>query len=189
MQKQYVANEKGFSGERWPQHREEVDAFLDIILEAGATSYLEIGCLNGDTLHYIGSRLPVGSRIVGVDLPRQHPMYANAPQNLSRAVSDLQRLGQDAKIILGNSRDGEVIEGVWLSAPYDAILIDGDHSYSGVRADWENYGRMTDGVVGFHDAHKLQPVRDFYNELTYDHRSRLLIKNEEVGLGIGVIWV
>lgn len=183
--KKYVANEIGFSGERWPQHPKEINAFL--VLMQGARSYLEIGCFNGDTLHYIGSRMPKGSKIVGVDLPRKHPMYGAAEANLYRAAMDLERQGQKVHILVGDSHDRTIIRKVGKLQPFDVVLIDGDHSAAGVRADWKHYGWMGQ-LVGFHDAHKLENVAKYYKQLTFKHKHQLLIKDEEIGLGIGVIW-
>ena len=39
----------GFSGRHWPQTREEVEAFVALLVAEGVTSYLEIGCRYGDT--------------------------------------------------------------------------------------------------------------------------------------------
>ena len=185
--KKYVANETGFSGHRWPQHRSEVSEFVALMRLYDARSYLEIGCLNGDTLHHIGTRMPRGSRVVGVDLPRTHEVYADAPDCLMRAASDLCRLGQDARVIVGDSHDQAVVKRVRALGPFDALLIDGDHSTAGVLADWENYGPMA-RLVGIHDAHKLRRVREVYEKLAARHESRLILLNEEIGIGIGVIF-
>lgn len=187
MGKTYVANEIGFSGCRWPQHRVEVDCFVSALQEAGSKSYLEIGCLNGDTVHYVAKRLPVGSTIVAVDKPRSHEMYADAPDNLIRAIGDLRDNGYNAHVIFGDSHSDYTLRKVQAFSHFDAILIDGDHSKEGVELDWLDYGPMGN-IVGFHDAHKMSNVKTVYDRLAATHKHHLCLLDDKIGIGIGIIF-
>jgi hypothetical protein len=53
-------------------------------------------------------------------------------------------------MVLGSSQSPEVLGMVDRYGPYDAILIDGDHSYAAVKSDWLMYGSLTPLTV-FHD--------------------------------------
>src|SRR5688572_2785031 len=120
---------KGFSGKRWPQYQEEIDAFIALLQGEGVRSYLEIGCRYGDTFHAVGKALPKGSRLVAVDLPdtnRGKPIgkYGDSESYLRRAGKDLNS-DHDVHVFIGNSQAPEVVAAVAALGPYDAVMIDG----------------------------------------------------------------
>jgi hypothetical protein len=69
---------------------------------------------------------------------------------LRRVVSDLCRDGYRVELIVGSSQDPAIINAVAQHAPFDAVFIDGDHSYEGARSDWINYGKLA-RIVALHD--------------------------------------
>jgi len=139
-----------FSGRRASQDEYELTTFVNLLVERGVSSYLEIGARHGDTFHYIMSRLPAGSRGIAVDLgggPWGTPKSVPVLRNVAR---DLRAKGYTAHIVFGDSRDENTISTVVTHGHYDAVFIDGDHRYDGVKADWLNYGKLAP-IVGFHD--------------------------------------
>ena len=186
-------DEIGFSGNGWPQYRQEVERFVEIMKQMDARSYLEIGCLYGDTLHFIGSQMPKGSKIVAIDLPGMAGRrYKNTADHLQKAAADLRKTyGHKVKVIIGNSQHPHIVDEARKSAPFDAIFIDGDHSSDGVRCDWQNYGPMG-RVIGFHDVCRAENkyvdgIRALYEKLAADHEHELLTTGGD-RRGIGVIW-
>lgn len=141
---------KTFSGRRASQDEFELRSFIALLLEHGVTRYAEIGAREGDTFHEVMSSLPAGAAGVACDLPGGLWGKSTTGRKLQAAVSDLGRLGYKASTLLGDSTDADVIRGVAALGPFDAILIDGDHTYAGVKADWENY-RAFAPIVAFHD--------------------------------------
>lgn len=187
-----ITDEIGFSGHPWPQYREEVERFVAILQAEGVRSYLEIGCRYGDTVHFIGSRLPQGSKVVAVDLPGAvRGKHACSGDYLRRAVDALRELGQDGHVILGNSHDLEVLGQVRQLGPFDAVFIDGDHSPAGVEADWRDYGRLG-RIVAFHDIARREAkyrlgVAPLFRRLASVRKSET-ISIDGQRRGIGVIW-
>ena len=186
----------GFSGMPWPQYQEEIQGFIQLLKDEGCTSYLEVGCRYGDTWHAVGMALPGGSRLVGVDLPgaksgmKNKGGHQNSGGYLKKAGKDLIKHGRDAHVIIGDSQDQETIAKVVELAPFDIVLIDGDHTARGVRMDLRNYGPMA-RMVAFHDicgegkwARQIRPifkkVADGKRSVTFEH--------DGLRRGIGVVW-
>lgn len=119
----------------------------------GSKSILEIGSRYGGTLIEFAKDQP--ERIVSVDLPGYGPWgNSDSEPYLKAAIEMVRHQGIDAHLFLGNSRDPEIVEQVRELGPYDFIFIDGDHTYEGVKTDWENYGGMGK-LIAFHDI--IQP--------------------------------
>ena len=59
-------------------------------------------------------------------------------RNLTRAAIR----SDDVEILEGFSTDDKIMKAAEEQGPYDVIVIDGDHSYDGVKADFERYAEM-----------------------------------------------
>jgi len=79
----------------------------------------------------------------------------------------------------------------------DYLFLDGDHSYAGVRCDFELYGRMVrkGGIIVFHDIVEGTPemeggVPRFWREIKSQYRHTEIVKDpQQAGWGIGVLYV
>jgi len=82
------------------------------------------------------------------------------------------------KFILGRSEEIE-----W-NLPIDVLFIDGDHSYEGVKTDYEKYEPLVKegGLILIHDVtHRHFGVKDFWKEITYP---KVNLPLNGVGFGI-----
>jgi hypothetical protein len=174
----------GASGKLWPQEADEPEALASLFKERGVKRFLEIGGRYGDTFDFIMSELGTDAQGVSVDLPGADGYEDDGGGILAATVKK-----HGGELIVGNSRDPDVIARVKALGPFDAILIDGDHSYEGVKADWDAYGAMAPIVV-FHDiANPTEGVGvpRLWSELVdgYDHAK--IISGQSV-MGFGVVF-
>lgn len=139
-----------FSGRRPSQDEFELRSFIGLMAEHKVASYCEIGAREGDTFHEVVTTLTPLRSALAVDLPGGLWGKVTTGRALVRACEDLTRRGFHVKHLFGDSRDVDVQLAVLNDGPFDAILIDGDHTYEGVRADWENY-RALGKLIAFHD--------------------------------------
>lgn len=176
---------------------EEIDGLANLLAREGVRSFLEIGSKFGESLKRVAEALPVGSRIVSIDLPQGTRAWAQSEPALKGVVAGLKAKGYDAHIIWGDSTHRVVIDQAAKLGPYDAIFIDANHTMPFLEKDWANYGRMG-RIVAFHDinwhrAPEWVGVRidapEFWDRIKAGHR------HEEFRLcptgknnGIGVLW-
>jgi predicted O-methyltransferase YrrM len=181
------------------QDRAELEAFVSVLKKENVKSYLEIGSKFGGSLWRIARALPRGSRIVSVDLPFGDMSFKVSQPVLEACVSHLQAKGYDARLIIGDSTDPEVVAKAKELGPFDACLIDANHTEPYVRQDWANYGPMC-RIVAFHDIawikgrhpeSKKYPieVKQVWDEIksAYHHKEICLCRTGEDN-GFGVLW-
>lgn len=132
------------------QDVEEFQQFLDLICAENVQRYLEIGARHGGSFNAVMRSLPPGSTGVAVDLPGVAWGRDDSEAVLRRVISDLCRDGYRAELVIGSSQDPTIISAVAQHAPFDAVFIDGDHSYRGAHADWLNFGSLA-RIVALHD--------------------------------------
>lgn len=138
------------SGRRPSQNEFELRSFIALMQARQVTRYLEIGARHGDTFFEVMMSLPKGSKGVAVDLPGGRWGTDKSRRSLEDTCSDLRRRGYDVRCIFGDSTSTGIRQLVMVEGPYDAALIDGDHRYDGVKADWENYSQFAP-LIAFHD--------------------------------------
>jgi len=183
---------------RTREHRHaELTEFIRLLRAEGVERYLEIGARCGDSFEMIMRALPSGSRGVAVDLPGGAWGADGSRRLLREAATRLNRDGYRCDVVFGASQSAGVIGQVAEHGPYDAILIDADHRYEAVAADWNSY-RSLGRLVAFHDiasigivdqrSGRAVEVPRLWNEIKAQHRHDEIVAPESI-LGIGVIYV
>jgi len=132
------------------QHPGEIRALVDLLVDQKVKSYLEIGAKFGGSLWRVGSRLESPAKIVAVDLPNGTRVWPESKCSLEQCATALRRKGHTVDLIWGDSTDDAVIAQVKERAPFDAILIDANHTRPFIEKDWANYGPLGKIII-FHD--------------------------------------
>jgi hypothetical protein len=187
-----------FSGRRASQSEYELTSFVALLQERNVTRYLEIGARHGDTFHHVMTSLPPGSMGVALDLPGGNWGTESSRAPLERAVKDLVQRGYKASCLFGDSKSASTATLVARRGPYDAMLIDGDHTYAGVKGDFEIYEALAP-VIAFHDIDGVGmrskdekdlevEVPRFWQEVKQDRRYLEFIeRGNPRPMGIGVL--
>lgn len=188
---------KTLSGRRASQNESELGGFIALLQAQSVRSYCEIGARHGDTFVAVMESLPVGSRGIAVDLPGGLWGKDSTRPALERAVVHLIDKGYDVSWLFGDSTTPATRAQIVGRGPYDAILIDGDHTYAGVTKDWELYGRMA-RLVAFHDIVGTGEIEKVHGNVVEVPRLWAEIRatgkrvsefiDEGSRMGIGVAW-
>lgn len=159
----------------------------------------EIGTFKGGTL-YIWCQLAASdAQIISVDLPGGQFGGGYSERSLP-FLQSFRQPGQRLDCIRGNSHAAEIraeFERTLAGGQLDFLFLDGDHSYTGVKQDYEFYSRFVKpgGLIGFHDiCHRpAQPdieVHKFWNELkaTRCHQEFIETTDARRKIGIGIVF-
>ena len=111
----------------------------------------EFGRFKGGSTFLLAAAVGEGSRVWSYDVHAHHDAPYTGADLDRELLAVLQRFGLDSKVelVVADSRTAEPPP-----RPVDLILIDGDHGYAAVHADWEHWRpQLVPGAdVLFHDA-------------------------------------
>jgi cephalosporin hydroxylase len=179
------------------QMRSELAEYARIVAEQRPSAALEIGSFRGGTLFVLTKLANRHATVISLDLPAswfgkicrwaQTPIFHRFTQNGQR----LHLLRADSHRHETLSKVSKLLNGRRL----DVLFIDGDHTYAGVRADFEMYAPLVrpGGIVAFHDI-AVHPspheVVRLWNEIKPRYRHKeILHSTAKDAMGIGVLWV
>jgi predicted O-methyltransferase YrrM len=199
-------NYRGISITSW-QKKAEIVSLLGLVEQAAPRSIAEIGTASGGTLFMLTQVAAPTATIVAVDLPggrfggESGLLGQRYPRWRGRLYRGFAREAQTIHVMRADSHAAATLEDVRsrLEDKLDFLFIDGDHSYEGVRRDFELYSPLVreGGLVAFHDIVPSGPrgqgdpgeVPAFWREV----RERHSVKAEYVedwnwgSCGIGVV--
>jgi predicted O-methyltransferase YrrM len=174
---------------------EEILRLARIVHELRPRNVLEVGTASGGTLFIWARVSPRDTNIITVDLPggyhkRRIPLYKSFAWGK-----------QKMHLIMADSHDPNTLytlKKILRGEKLDFLFIDGDHTYEGVKKDFDMYSLLVKkgGVIAFHDIVEHPPesgcdVSRFWNEIKKNYESsEEIIKDRKQGwAGIGVIYV
>lgn len=156
------------------QKAHELAALIAMVDELKPAIVVEIGVGKGGTT-WAWSKLSSVKKIICIDLPGGS-WGGESQEETSKTLKYItENSGVDIHLISGNSQNSECLESLKNSLDRESIdflMIDGDHSYAGVKTDFLTYEPLVreGGLVGLHDIVKHPPesgceVEKFWTEL------------------------
>ncbi len=135
------------------QNRSEITKAAEFFKEIGVKNFMEIGTDQGGTFA-IWSKLSEDGIRISLDMP--HGTYGVSSYDVNKRDEYLRSLGSNVKMIHGDSHSVEIkecISSILQEGELDFLFIDGDHTYEGVKKDYEDYKKYVrdGGWIGFHD--------------------------------------
>ncbi len=179
------------------QNRMEILGLLGLLEARQPQTVLEVGTSKGGTLYLFSQVADPAARLVTVDLEHRMPAL----------LESFARGEQSVELIQADSTAPETVARIRALFPdgVDFMFLDGDHSYEGIRKDFELYRELArpGGLIAFHDIvpdnHTRFGVRtggfaggvhQLWQELRDRYRHQEFVAHpEQDGRGIGVLFV
>jgi predicted O-methyltransferase YrrM len=181
---------------RTKQVRSEIIEWTNLVASLAPKRALEIGTYRGGTLYLLCAFSTPNAKIISLDLPRGQfgggYHWAKIP-----LFKLFRRKNQTLKLVRADSHQPltkKRVENILAGEKLDFLFIDGDHTYEGVKQDFEMYAPLVrkGGTVVFHDIAEHLPeehceVAKFWDEIKqqYPHREIIEDRNQHwAGIGI-----
>ena len=137
------------------QIESEIIAALELFEQEQPRRVLEIGTARGGNFYLLSRAAAEDATLVSLDLPGG-PFGGGYSTWKLPIYRRLVRPGQRPVFLRANSHDVSSVEIVRRhlnQQPLDLAFIDGDHTYQGVKRDWELYSPLVraGGLIAFHD--------------------------------------
>jgi len=179
------------------QEKAEILELLTVLVKEKPKIILEIGTFVGGNLFLFSQIAPPDAVIISVDLPGGafgggYPLWRIPLFKLF--LRGKQKLFL-ARVDSHDPRTRTKVDSILRGRKIDFLFIDGDHSYEGVKQDFEVFSPLVknNGLIAFHDILSAKGLPDcgvdrFWSEISPDYEYRKLVGNNDQGwAGIGLI--
>lgn len=180
------------------QEPNEILELIEIVEKRAPSSVLEIGTANGGSLFLFCRAATDNATLVSIDLPAGingggYPKWkTDLYQKFAKPTQTLHLLRNDSHLESTKNQTATLAPG----GSFDLIMIDADHSYEGVKSDFNLYSELVSegGVIVLHDV--IQNIFDpsiqvnrFWDEIKKTHKTQEIIFNKDQGnMGIGIVF-
>ena len=178
------------------QYEIEFIKLLEFYSNLNPQKVMEIGTANGGTLFAHCKLAKDNATIISVDLPGGK-FGGGYPEWKTPIYMEFAKSGQNLHLIRGNSHAEDTVKKVkdiLRGELLDYLFIDGDHTYDGVKKDFDTYFPFvkSGGGIIFHDiamhTQSLCEVDKFWDDIKSGYKHHEFIKDVDSGkYGIGVI--
>lgn len=180
------------------QVKSEISSLLNFVASEKPKTLMEIGTARGGTLMLFAKALPEDSLIISLDLPAGdfgggYPFWKIfLYKSFAHGRQAIRLVRKDSHSIETRER----IKNMLNNRPIDFLFIDGDHTYEGVKKDFELYNPLVrkGGIIAFHDvAPHNKPgsrveISKFWNEIKNKYDYKEFVENwGQNWAGIGLI--
>ncbi len=181
------------------QIKEEIIMLMEILQKQKPKYVLEIGTAGGGSLFMLSQVIEDDSILISIDLPNGQ-FGGGYPNNRITLYKSFAKTSQKIKLIRKDSHSLESLNSVkkiLKENNLDFLFIDGDHSYEGVKKDFELYAPLVkkNGLIAFHDIVQGSPenvggVPIFWQQLKEKHKHLEIVSDwNQGGYGIGIIYI
>ena len=151
-----ILNGKTGKGVRPMQVPSELTRLIELVQSKSPKTVLEIGTARGGTLLLLCRFAAPDATIISIDLPyaRNGGGYPRWKEKIYRSFAGKE---QTLHLLRANSHlpeTREQVDAILQGRTIDFMLIDADHSYEGVKTDYEMYSALASegGIVALHDV-------------------------------------
>lgn len=191
------ASEYGHGLIRPQQVRSEILSLLGELDQLKPKSILEIGTANGGTL-FLFCRLSLDPEGIAISLDLPGGRFGGGyPRWRSRLYRTFVSKKQEIFLLRVDSHDSSSLSNVYEilgGRKLDFLFIDGDHSYEGVKRDFQLYSPLVreNGIIALHDIAKHQGIESqvdlFWREISAKYSSKEFLESSSQGwAGIGML--
>ncbi|WFO75988.1 class I SAM-dependent methyltransferase [Desulfurococcaceae archaeon MEX13E-LK6-19] len=177
---------------------EEIVKLAKIFAKLRPRYVMEIGTANGGTLFLWCMLASDDATIISVDLPGGN-FGGGYPRWRIPLYKSFRKVSQKLYLIRADSHDIrtlEIVKNVLRGNKLDFLFIDGDHTYEGVKKDFNMYVPLVrdNGIIALHDIVPGPPenvggVPRFWREIKKRYRYIEIVKDwRQGGYGIGLIY-
>lgn len=143
-----LANPVPYKGHTWPALQQKPDEFewlIKLLLEAKITSILTIGAYHGGVEWHLAREFREAGRDLNFTIIEKEPA-----EELRRSVVDIvAHFRQFVLLVARDSTSPSLTKRLYNQ--YDAVFIDGDHSYQGARSDFNLALSLGPRIIALHD--------------------------------------
>jgi predicted O-methyltransferase YrrM len=179
------------------QIRSELIEMLEAVQKRKPRTVVEIGTARGGTLLLLCCVAEKDATVASIDLPGGKFGGGYSAWNIPLYL-DFAGKSQKLHLLRGNSHSDSMFQNlvsVLSGRAIDFLFIDADHTYEGVRRDFQLYSPLVakGGLIGFHDIAPTAPseeygVRQLWNELKPAFKwQEIIAEPRQQGYGIGLL--
>jgi cephalosporin hydroxylase len=179
------------------QVRWELREFAETVADIDPDTVCEIGTARGGS-HYVWTRYLDATNHLSIDLPGGRFGGGHSRRRAEFLAEVCRRPGVEQAFLRGDSHSPETVRRVedrLDGGDIDFLFIDGDHTYEGVKDDFERYSPFVSdgGLIAFHDIVDIEHDPDcevdrFWHELEDEYETTEIIADpgQDRG-GVGLV--